>query len=77
MDALQLKMARVALKLSVRDAASLANVSHDTITRIEAGHALKESTILKVRRALEQAGVIFIEENGAGAGVRLQKKSGR
>jgi hypothetical protein len=28
----------------------------------------------KLRRALEQAGVVFIEENGGGPGVRLKRK---
>lgn len=75
MDALQLKMARVALGFTVRQAAEASGVSHGTITRIEAGETLKESTIQKVRAALEAAGVIFIAENGAGPGVRLQKRS--
>ena len=37
MNAVQLKMARVALGLTVRQAAELTGASHDTITRIEAG----------------------------------------
>ncbi len=73
MNSLQLKMARVALGLTVRQAAELADVSHDTITRLEAGADLKESTVAKVRTALEKAGVIFVEENGEGPGVRLKK----
>jgi len=30
---------------------------------------------LAVRRALEAAGVVFIEENGGGAGVRFRHRS--
>jgi len=32
---------------------------------------------LAVRRALENAGVEFIDENGGGPGVRLRKRSSR
>lgn len=76
MNGLQLKMARVALSLSVRQAAEIAGVSHETITRIEAGRKdVKEKTIEKIRAALEAAGVIFVDENGEGPGVRLTKSS--
>ncbi|MGJ0503136.1 MAG: helix-turn-helix domain-containing protein [Methylocystis sp.] len=78
MNSLQLKMARVALGLSVRQAAEISDVSHETITRIEAGREdVKKSTIEKVRAALEKAGVIFVDENGEGHGVRLRKASGK
>ncbi len=74
MNAVQLKMARVALGLTVRQAAELSGTSHDTITRIESGQTLKPSTIAKIRGALESAGVEFIAENGGGPGVRLSKR---
>jgi len=35
------------------------------------------SNDLAVRRALETAGVEFIDENGGGAGVRLRKPNNR
>lgn len=74
MDSMQLRMARVALGISVRQAAALADVSHETITRIEADRdGVKSKTVAKVRAALEAAGVEFIAENGGGAGVRLRK----
>jgi transcriptional regulator with XRE-family HTH domain len=69
----QCKMARVALGLGVRELAKLANVSTDTIARLERGEELKERTLAAVRTALESAGVEFIAENGGGAGVRLRK----
>jgi predicted transcriptional regulator len=78
MTATQLKMARAALGLTVIQAARLADVSHETIARIEAGREdLKEKTIAKVRAALEAAGVIFIEGNGEGPGVKLKKGKGK
>ncbi|MCI0601037.1 MAG: helix-turn-helix transcriptional regulator [Beijerinckiaceae bacterium] len=74
MTPLQLKLARTALSLTVRQAAELAEVSHETIVGIEAGRAsVKEKTVTKVCAALAKAGVEFIEENGGGPGVRLRK----
>jgi len=69
----QARMARAALKLSVRDVASAAKVSPNTVTRIEAGLPANNSTVAAIRRALESAGVIFVEENGEGPGVRLRR----
>lgn len=74
MNALQLKMARTALGLTVRQAADLAGCSHETIVGIESGRSsIKQSTIDKVHAALEKAGVEFIAEDGGGPGVRLRK----
>lgn len=69
----QCRMARAALGLGVRELAVAAKVSIDTVTRFERGDELKERTIEALQRALEAAGVEFIDENGGGAGVRLRK----
>lgn len=69
----QCRMARVALDLGVRELASAAGVSPDTVARFERGEALKPVTVAALRAALEAAGVEFIAENGGGAGVRLAK----
>jgi predicted transcriptional regulator len=69
----QCKMARVALGLGVRELAEAAQVSPDTIARLERGEELKPRTVSAVQSALETAGVEFIPENGGGAGVRLRK----
>ncbi|OWK18571.1 DNA-binding protein [Mesorhizobium amorphae CCBAU 01583] len=53
-----------------------ADVSPNTIARLERGEAMRESTVEAIRRALESAGVEFIAENGGGAGVRLRKGGG-
>lgn len=74
MNAIQCKMARVALGLGVRELAVLAKTSPNTIARLERGEELKERTIDAIRAALEDAGVIFIAENGEGPGVRLKKQ---
>jgi transcriptional regulator with XRE-family HTH domain len=73
MAPVQCRMARVALGLGVRELAKLAQVSPNTVARFEREEPLKESTIATLRSALEAAGVIFVEENGAGPGVRLRK----
>lgn len=64
-------MARIAIELGVRELAAIAEVSPNTIARLEHGEELKPATI---RTALANAGVEFIPENGGGAGVRLKKK---
>lgn len=66
-------MARAALDWSVRDLAANAGVGVNTVTRFEKGAETLLSTAAKLRRALEEAGVIFIQENGEGPGVRLRK----
>jgi transcriptional regulator with XRE-family HTH domain len=70
----QCRMARAALELGVRDLAELAGVSAMTVTRFENGHSQGyPETLSKLQGALENAGVIFVEENGEGPGVRLKK----
>ncbi|WP_217354198.1 helix-turn-helix domain-containing protein [Ruegeria arenilitoris] len=73
MKDIQCRMARVALGLGVRDLAKLSGVSQGTISRLERGEELKQSTVESIRNALETAGVEFIAENGGGPGVRLRE----
>lgn len=75
MNAIQCKMARVALDLGVRELAELAGVGQATISRLERGDKLRDGTVQGIREALEAAGIVFIEENGGGPGVRLRKQS--
>lgn len=74
MNAVQCKMARVAVGLGVRELAALAGVAQATISRLERGEELKDSTVITIKVALENAGVEFIDENGGGAGVRLKRE---
>ena len=56
------------------------NVSLRTIRRAELADqdtSMTTANELAVRRALEAAGVEFIDENGGGAGVRLRKRRGK
>ena len=69
----QCKMARAALGLGLRDLAAKAGVSPDAVFRLEKGEALHQRTGIAIHEALEDAGIVFIDENGGGAGVRLRK----
>jgi transcriptional regulator with XRE-family HTH domain len=75
-----IRAARALLRWEQRDLATASSISLPTIKRLEsqpgavAAHA---STLASLRRAIEDAGVEFIEENGGGPGVRLSKRSTR
>lgn len=69
----QCKMARAGLGIGIRELAEQAQVSTNTVSRFEAGEELKGRTVAALQAALEAAGVIFIDENGQGPGVRLRK----
>jgi transcriptional regulator with XRE-family HTH domain len=73
LSAAQCRMGRAALNIGVRDLATAARVSTNTVTRMERGEALFPRTTAAIRAALEAAGVEFIAENGGGPGVRLKK----
>lgn len=73
----QCRMARIALEWGVRDLARKADKSPNTIARFERGEDLRGETIAEIRRTFEKAGVVFIEENGGGPGVRLKKRGKR
>ena len=72
----QVKAARSLLAWSQEDLAA-ADVSIPTIKRLEAQDGPlggRDQTGIKIRSALESAGVEFIDENGGGPGVRLRKR---
>ncbi len=66
-------MARAALGWGVRDVAKKAGVAATTVSRYENGSDAYGDTLTKLRRALEAGGVIFLDGNGEGPGVRLKK----
>ena len=73
----QIRAARAMLRIEQTDLASLAGVSLETIKRIERKPgriSALAATLDAIRAALEAAGVIFVEENGEGPGVRLRKE---
>ena len=73
----QNKAARALLGWSQADLANASRISEPTIARLEAVEGElggREKTAEKVRNAIEAAGIVFIDENGGGAGVRLRKR---
>lgn len=73
----QIAAARTLIGMSQPDLAARANISVPTLKRMEAstGPAVgMANNVLAIRAALEAAGVIFVEENGEGPGVRLRKE---
>jgi len=71
----QLRAARALLGWSQTDLADRAALSLPTVKRLEGefGPRVSDEAKAKLKRALEQAGVEFIDENGGGPGVRLRK----
>ena len=73
----QIRAARGLLRWSAEDLAREAALGLATIRRAEGAENETSMTIandLAVRRALETAGVEFIDENGGGPGVRLRER---
>jgi transcriptional regulator with XRE-family HTH domain len=74
---LQIRAARALLSLGQEELASLASVSVITLKRLEAARSEirgSAQTYSKLQRALEGAGIIFIDQDGAGPGVRLRDR---
>ena len=70
----QCRAARGLIQWSQQDLASAARLGVVTVRQFETGAAEPLNATLDVlTRALEAAGVLFIPENGGGAGVRLAK----
>jgi hypothetical protein len=73
----QLRAARGLVRWSAEDLARHSAVGVTTIRRAELTESETSMTAANnqaVRRALESAGVEFIDENGGGPGVRLRKR---
>ena len=74
----QIRASRGLLRWSAEDLAREAALGLATIKRAEGAESETSMTTandLAVRRALEAAGVEFIDENGGGPGVRLRKRT--
>ena len=72
----QIRAARSLVRWRAEDLARHSAVGVATIRRAELAEEETSMTMandLAVRRALESAGVEFIDENGGGPGVRLKK----
>ena len=73
----QIRASRALLRWSAEDLARESAVGVTTIRRAELTEhqtSLTAANDMAVRRALESAGVEFIDENGGGPGVRLRRR---
>ncbi len=73
----QLSAARGLVGLSQSQLAEISGVALSTIRRMESSEVRlrgNAESIWKVQQALEDAGVVFIDENGGGPGVRLRDR---
>jgi predicted transcriptional regulator len=70
----QCRAARGLLEITQTDLAGLANLGLSTIVDFEkARRDISREAKQSIRKALEKAGVQFIDKNGGGPGVRLQR----
>ena len=71
----QSRAARGLLSWNQQDLAHRAGIGIVTVHQLEAGTSQpRRATLEVIRRAFEEAGVEFIDENGGGPGVRLRKR---
>ena len=73
----QVKAARALLGWSQGDLARRSDISEPTIARLKSAEGElggREGTGQKIRKAIENAGIEFIDENGGSPGVRLRKR---
>jgi len=74
MNSAQCRAARALLNWTQPKLAEEAALGLSTVVDFERGRrAISENALAAIRQALESAGVIFVEENGEGPGVRLKK----
>ena len=74
----QIRAARALIRWTAEDLARVTALSVTTVRRAELTEsetALTHANDRAIRRALEAAGIEFIDENGSGPGVRLRKRS--
>jgi hypothetical protein len=72
----QIRAARALIRWTAEDLAAKSTLGVATIRRAEATDGplqMTSANLSAVRRALEGAGIEFIDENGGGPGVRLRK----
>jgi transcriptional regulator with XRE-family HTH domain len=73
-NAAQTRAARGLLGWSQQDLAEKASVGIATVYQLESGKsAPRRATLTVIRQALEAAGVIFIDADSEGPGVRLRR----
>jgi transcriptional regulator with XRE-family HTH domain len=74
----QCRAARGLLDWTQEVLAEVARIGIATVRQFEGGHAdSRQATLAVLRRAFEEAGVDFIDENGGGPGVRMRRRQAR
>lgn len=74
----QCRAARALLGISQSQLADMAKVARTTVLDFEKGARVPQRNNLEaLERALDDAGIVFIPENGGGAGVRLAKPAAK
>jgi hypothetical protein len=66
-------IARTVLEWSATHLARAAGLSWNSVARFERDGAVSARTVETIQRALEKAGIIFIDANDGGPGARLRK----
>ena len=68
----QLRMARAALQMTVREIEEKTGVNKNTVSRYEAGRDILASALQKLEELFLDAGVVFLgEDSSGGVGIRL------
>jgi transcriptional regulator with XRE-family HTH domain len=73
----QIRAGRALLRWSAQELADKASIGISTVQRMENAEGVPSASgknLDAVQRALQHAGVIFLDENGEGPGVRLANK---
>ncbi len=72
----QIRAARALLRWSAQDLADRSGIGFRTIQRFESESGVpgsRSKNLMTIRKVLEDAGVVFIDQNGGGPGVRLKE----
>ncbi len=72
----QIRAARALLKWPAQELADRTGISWRSIQRLESGSGIpgsRSKNLMTIRKVLENAGVVFIDQNGGGPGVRLKE----
>ncbi|WP_081274636.1 helix-turn-helix domain-containing protein [Rhizobium leguminosarum] len=73
----QCRAARALLDWSQQQLADQSKIGNATIRNFESGKSAPQHATLDVlRRCFESAGIMFIDQNGNGPGVRLRDRQG-
>ncbi len=76
----QIRAARALLRWSAQDLSDRSGIGFRTIQRFESERGIPASrskNLVTIRKVLEDAGVIFIDEDELGPGVRLREPTSR